>query len=141
VGARDSEAKLSVKIEAAFADQEFVTVLSKPAFWEGRCRASGTLEGRATKGSRVRRAQRFLRRRHPRRVLQAVSEEVRESVGRVYPLPLSAEQAQSLAGAPGRPQMLDGVDLDQLAKTLLAPVRLITDRNGKGWRCTRPCVL
>jgi len=63
-----------------------------------------------------------------------VSEEVRESVGRVYPLPLSAEQAQSLAGAPrsapdarrGRPR--------SAGEDLVAPVRLITDRNGKGWR-------
>ena len=31
-------AGLDLTIDAAFADQEFITVISKPAFWEGRCR-------------------------------------------------------------------------------------------------------
>jgi len=65
------EAKLSVKIEAAFADQEFVTVLSKPAFLGRPVPRFGHARGASDQRSRVRRAQRFLRRRHPRRVLQA----------------------------------------------------------------------
>ena len=43
-------AGLEVSIEASFEDQELVTVLSKPAFWEGRCEVRGTLRGAPVSG-------------------------------------------------------------------------------------------
>jgi geranylgeranyl pyrophosphate synthase len=59
---------------------------------------------------------------------------VRESVKATYPLDLTREHADKLVTAPGRESMLDGVDLPQLSRTLIAPVRDITDRGGKSWR-------
>jgi len=52
----------------------------------------------------------------------------------VYPLELTRSHAETLVAAPGRESVLDGVDLKQLARTLIAPVREITDRGGKAWR-------
>ena len=39
-------AKLSLTVDAEFPDQELVTVISKPAFWEGRCKVAGTRDGK-----------------------------------------------------------------------------------------------
>jgi len=36
--------------QAAFEDQEFVTLISRPAFWEGRMNVTGTIKGKPVKG-------------------------------------------------------------------------------------------
>jgi geranylgeranyl pyrophosphate synthase len=59
---------------------------------------------------------------------------VRASVCEVAPLDLDREHALKLIAAPGRESYLDGVDLPQLSRTLIAPLREITDRGGKAWR-------
>src|SRR6266542_636019 len=43
-------AKIDVSIEAAFEDQEFITTISKPAFWEGRTSIRGTRDGNVVHG-------------------------------------------------------------------------------------------
>ena len=128
------ELTLQVSLEAAIADQEFVTVLSKPAFWEGRVQATGTLAGTAIAGVGYVERSGFSDVDTLDDFFVRVGESVRASVASVYPLELTESHAQYLAGSPDRPALLDGVDLEQLAGNLLAPVRLITDRNGKGWR-------
>ena len=63
-----------------------------------------------------------------------VGEVVRASVREVMPLDLDRAHALKLIAAPGREYYLDGVDLPQLAHSLIAPLRRITDRGGKAWR-------
>jgi geranylgeranyl pyrophosphate synthase/predicted secreted hydrolase len=128
------EAKLSATLECAFVDQELVTVLSKPAFWEGRVTAKGTLNGAEVKGLGYVERNGFADVDTLDDFFARVGEEVRKSVAKVAPLDLSREHAEMLVAAPGREDVIDGVDLPQLSQTLIAPVRLITDRNGKGWR-------
>jgi len=85
-------------------------------------------------GPGLRGAQRLLHRETLDGFFKSVGEAVRESVQEVYPLELSRSHAEKLVAAPGRESVLDGVDLKQLARTLIAPVREITDRGGKAWR-------
>lgn len=127
-------AQLSLSAEAAFADQELVTVLSKPAFWEGRVQCRGTFEGRTVSGPGYVERNGFSEVETLDDFFSRVGEEVRKSVSRLYPTELSAKHAAQLVGDPNRPQVIDGVDLPQLSRTLLAPVRTITDRGGKSWR-------
>ena len=127
-------AQLSLEVQAAFADQELVTVLSKPAFWEGRCTARGTREGRPVHGLAYVERSGFADSDTLDVFFSHVGEAVRESVRRVAPLDLTLEHASTLVAAPGREDLLDGVDLAQLSRTLIAPVREITDRGGKSWR-------
>ena len=47
-------AQLELTLDAAFVDQEFITCISKPAFWEGRIQARGTFEGREVDRARLR---------------------------------------------------------------------------------------
>ena len=42
--------RIDLTIEASFADQEFITCISKPAFWEGRCVVRGSVRGVAVDG-------------------------------------------------------------------------------------------
>jgi len=127
-------AQLCLQVEAAFHDQELVTVISKPAFWEGTCRVSGQLAGRAVKGRGFVERSGFFSAETLDDFFKSVGEAVRESVQRTAPLDLTRQHAERLVAAPGREHFLDGVDLRQLSRTLIAPVREITDRGGKSWR-------
>lgn len=127
-------AELHLSIDAEVLDQEFVTVISKPAFWEGRCRTQGTLAGKNVKGVGFVERSGFFSVETLDGFFKSVGEAVRESVQQHYPLELSRAHADKLVAAPGRESVLDGVDLPQLARTLIAPVREITDRGGKAWR-------
>ena len=127
-------AALVLRVEAEFGDQELVTVISKPAFWEGRCKVKGTLAGKNVQGLGYVERSGFFTASTLDGFFKSVGEAVRESVREVYPLELSREHAEKLVAAPGRESVLDGVDLKQLARTLIAPVREITDRGGKAWR-------
>ena len=127
-------AQLALEVKAAFPDQELVTVLSKPAFWEGRCEVAGTRGGAKVDGLGYVERSGFGDADTLDDFFKRVGEEVRASVRRWYPLELTPSHAEALVAAPGRDGLLDGVDLPQLARTLIAPVRAVTDRGGKSWR-------
>jgi geranylgeranyl pyrophosphate synthase/predicted secreted hydrolase len=127
-------ARLSLEVTADVADQELVTVISKPAFWEGRCSVKGALAGKAVQGLGYVERSGFFTAETLDAFFKSVGEAVRESVQEVYPLELTRAHAEKLVAAPGRESVLEGVDLKQLSRTLIAPVREITDRGGKAWR-------
>jgi geranylgeranyl pyrophosphate synthase/predicted secreted hydrolase len=127
-------AKLELEVDAVVADQELVTVISKPAFWEGACTVKGAREGRAVGGRGFVERSGFFSAETLDDFFKSVGEAVRDSVQAAAPLTLTRAHAEKLVAAPGREDVLDGVDLKQLARTLIAPVREITDRGGKSWR-------
>ena len=128
------EAKLSLELDAAFDDQEIVTVMSKPAFWEGRVHARGTLDGRAVTGLGYIERSGFETIEDLDDFFGAVGEEVRKSVAAVLPLAPTWDEALGLLGDKARPHYMDGVDVPQLSRSLVAPIREIVDRGGKSWR-------
>jgi geranylgeranyl pyrophosphate synthase/predicted secreted hydrolase len=124
----------ALSVEAAFADQEFITCISKPAFWEGRCRVSGTLAGKPVSGLAYLERSGFQPVRTLDEFFTAVGEEVRASVARMLPDEPTHAEARELIAAEDREQYLDGVDRAQLARALWKPIREMTDRGGKSWR-------
>ena len=128
------EAQLALSVAASFDDQELLTVLSKPAFWEGRVEVSGTLRGRPVRGLGFVERSGFEPIKDLDQFFGAVGEEVRKSVARTLPHAPTFEEARTLIAADDRPQYLDGVDLAQLSRSLFAPIREMTDRGGKSWR-------
>lgn len=128
------EAKLSMTLEAAFADQELVTVLSKPAFWEGRAQGVGQMNGKPVQGLAYIERNGFSDVDTLEDFFNRVGEEVRKSVANVASYELTRQHAETLVTGKGTEDLLDGVDLPQLVDTMVRPVRCITDRNGKGWR-------
>jgi geranylgeranyl pyrophosphate synthase/predicted secreted hydrolase len=128
------EADLDLVLEASFADQEFITCISKPAFWEGRCEVRGRAFGRPAHGLAYIERSGFEPVRDLDEFFSAVGEEVRRSVAELLPLEPTHAQARELIAAEGRDQYLDGVDRGQLARSLFRPIREIADRGGKSWR-------
>lgn len=128
------EAAIDLQVVADCKDQEFITVISKPAFWEGRCRVQGTIAGAAVTGLA------YLERSGQGDIsdldgfFSAVGRQVRKSVDALIPHKPSWEQVRDLIASPQRPEAMIGVDVDQFARTLIKPVREIVDRGGKSWR-------
>ena len=129
-----AEAGLSLAVDATFDDQEFITVISKPAFWEGRVKVQGTLKGVPIGGVGYLERSGFEPIKDLDDYFSAVGEEVRKSVAKVVPLEPTLKEAQVLIASEERAHYMDGVDLGQLARSLIKPIREITDRGGKSWR-------
>jgi geranylgeranyl pyrophosphate synthase/predicted secreted hydrolase len=127
-------AELELKLQAAFVDQEFITCISKPAFWEGRIDAAGTYNGQKVQGLGYIERSGFEKVKDLDEFFTAVGQEVRKSVANVLPLALTPEHARELVASKERPHYLDGMDLPQLSRALIQPIREITDRGGKSWR-------
>jgi len=128
------ELDLHVTVEASFADQEFLTVISKPAFWEGRCEVRGRIGVQPVKGTAYLERSGFEMVETLDQFFGEVGAEVRASVAAALPRDPTPAQALALIGSPERPQYLDGVDVGQLSRTLFQPIREISDRGGKSWR-------
>ena len=125
---------LDVSIDAAFDDQELITVISKPAFWEGRCQASGTFEGRAVAGPA------YVERSGVECIdtldefFAAVGKEVQKSVKAALPLEPTHLELRDIIASEELAHYMDGVDPQSMADTLIAPIREMVDRGGKSWR-------
>ena len=127
-------AGVDLLIKAAFPDQEFMTLLSKPAFWEGRCDVTGVVRGRAVTGLAYLERNGFDPNQGVHAFFKSVGVAVRESVERCYPLQPTLEEAVTLCASEDTRHFMDDVPLDILGKNLMGPVRLIADRGGKSWR-------
>jgi geranylgeranyl pyrophosphate synthase/predicted secreted hydrolase len=129
-----TEAGLTLEVHAALAAQEVVTIISPPAFWEGRVTVRGMMNDAAVAGigfversglSVVDTTDEFF---------ASVGRETRRAIDALLPASPSAEQAVPLIGSPSRRHFLDGVDLDQYSRIVLQPIREIILRGGKAWR-------
>lgn len=122
--------KLALTLEAEFGAQEFVTLISPPAFWEGRVRACGT------RGENVLGGLGFIERSGFSNVdtidafFAAVGAETRVAVGAL----LGTGDLARLTGAPDGTHWAEGADLAQLNRTMASPIREIVERGGKTWR-------
>ncbi len=125
---------LDLRIAAMMNDQELITVISKPAFWEGRCTVTGTLGGRSVTG------QAYIERSGFENIdtlddfFAAVGKEVRRSTAGVLPLEPTYEEMRELIASEELEHYMDGVDNPSMAATLIAPIREMVDRGGKSWR-------
>lgn len=127
-------ADLALEVDATFPDQEFISVLSPPAFWEGRADVRGTSAGRDVRGLAYVERSGFSDIDSLDGFFGAVGREVRRSVSAVLSFEPTHAQVRDLMASEEREDLMDGVDLAQFVRTLSRPVREITDRGGKSWR-------
>jgi geranylgeranyl pyrophosphate synthase len=125
---------VDLSLEATVDDQEFITVTSKPSFWEGQCKVTGSLEGKSTRGMGYIERSGHTNNESLDDFFKAVSVEVRKSVAFVLPLHPTREEAVTLFATEKHAHLLEGLDEQEIASTLVAPIRTITDRGGKAWR-------
>ncbi len=123
-----------LQIEANFEDQEFITLISKPSFWEGSVKVEGTMFGKPVKGVGFIERSGFAPYEDLDGFFTEVGKVVRKSVRKVLPRKPDFEQARDLLASEGRERYMEGVDIEQYARTHLHPIREIVDRGGKGWR-------
>ena len=126
--------KLDLKVEAAFEEQEFATVISKPAFWEGRMNVKGKMRGRNVSGPAYIERHGFVNSSDLNSFLKAVSKETLKSVNKIIPLTLNQEKFEELVSKKGNKHFIESLDREAYTDTFLRPIREITDRGGKSWR-------
>lgn len=121
-------------IKAEFPEQEFITIISKPAFWEGRVVAEGTCAGLICQGLGFIERSGFANIEKLEDFFRAVTRETRKSVEALLPLAPSDTQFLKLVASPKNSHFLEGLDKDRYVARTLKPIREIIDRGGKCWR-------
>ncbi len=127
-------AGIALDVDAVMPGQEIVTVISPPGFWEGRVDVRGTIRGVPVTGPG------FVERSGASTVestdgfFASVGRETRRAIDALLPDRPTREQALRLIGGAGREHFIDGVDLEQYARTLVRPLREMILRGGKAWR-------
>ena len=126
--------KMSLQIEAAFPAQEFATVISKPAFWEGRMNAKGKMRGKNVNGPAYIERHGFVNSSDLNSFLKAVSKQTLRSVRKILPLSFGEEKFEELVSKKGNKHLIENLDKEAYINTFIKPIREITDRGGKSWR-------
>ncbi|MBS1594864.1 MAG: polyprenyl synthetase family protein [Bacteroidetes bacterium] len=126
--------KLDLVIEAAFPNQEFATVISKPAFWEGRMNVRGKMRGKAVAGPAYIERHGFVNSSDLKSFLKAVSKQTLRSVNKIIPLSFGQQKFEELVSKRGNYHLTENLDKEAYIDTFLRPIREITDRSGKSWR-------
>jgi geranylgeranyl pyrophosphate synthase/predicted secreted hydrolase len=127
-------AGLELQLRAAFEDQEFVTLIAKPGFWEGRLSVTGTHHGRPVAGLAYIERNGFSTLSELDTFFKAVGAETRRAVREVYPDVVTREVAVNLIATPETAHYVEGVDFDVFKRGIIDPVRYISDAGGKSWR-------
>jgi hypothetical protein len=128
------EAELNLTLDAAFDDQELITLLYQPSFWKGRVVVTGECGGKTVTGCGLVERIGFGTLFSLDHFFLTVGNVVRDSVRDLLPDDPSAQDARRLIGS-SRPQDLVGLRLVDFRDTIIRPVRALTDC---GMTCSRP---
>ncbi len=131
-------ANIEVDVEASFPEQEFMTVISKPAFWEGRIKVKGFMNGEPIEGPGFIERSGFVGFDGLHDFFKAVGKETRKSIRDILPFEPNEEQAAKLVASIEDKHYLKGIDTAQFSRTIIQPIREIIDRGGKAWRSYLP---
>jgi geranylgeranyl pyrophosphate synthase/predicted secreted hydrolase len=132
------QANLELEIAAVFDDQEVLTVISDPGFWEGRVNAKGSFAGEPVTGRGWLECKGFGF-KDISAFFDAVGGQVSRRLAAILPKrptsdELSAFAVRRDAAMPDAGRYVEGVLADQLVRAIVDPIREISDRGGKGWR-------
>ena len=124
------------ELEATFHDQELITILSRPAFWEGRLSIIGRMKDQVVKGNGFFECHGMnLKLLKPldsffRRMGQIVS----KNIDLLLPKELHATHAIDLFVDQEHSSLIKTINLNLISQTIIKPLRDIIDRGGKAWR-------
>jgi geranylgeranyl pyrophosphate synthase len=125
------EIDLELNIKAEIQDQEFLTMIARPAFWEGRVIVTGKIGAEQVSGFGFVEVYGHDDLRCMKNVLKNVGKCVLEEIEHAVPLQPNDSQLAELIGGD---EYVDGFGTEVYKKTVLQPIRDITDRGGKSWR-------
>jgi geranylgeranyl pyrophosphate synthase/predicted secreted hydrolase len=132
---RVPSAGLDLDVRATFGDQEVITIISEPAFWEGSVKVTGRMGGAPIAGRGWLECKGFAH-ADLDEFYGAVGREVRARLAKTLPLEPSSSAVghMMVRGSGGKNGENPSLDADRLARSLVKPIRDIADRGGKGWR-------
>lgn len=128
------EAEIELDVVAQFDNQEFITLISKPAFWEGRVNLTGTYRGKPITGKGFVERHGFTSMASLDAFFKRISKQVMEQIDMVMPLQPNYNQTRELLASSEFDHFMDGVSIDVFRQTIVTPLREIIDRGGKSWR-------
>ena len=126
------EAQLDLTLDSAFADQEAITLLSQPSFWEGRVSARGDLAGIDVAGRGLVLRSGFGTLCSLDRFFLTVGNVARDSIKQLLPDKLSTSHARALIGVAAVD--MAGLRTDRFEESVIRPIRALSDCEGPSWR-------
>lgn len=126
--------ELELIAKANFADQEFATVISNPAFWEGRVEIIGEISGKKVQGPGFVEITGLSINETLEEFLKMVSRETIKSVDYILPEEPGPEKFSELISSKGNHRLSQNVPMNVYKEALIDPIRSIIDRGGKSWR-------
>lgn len=126
--------EVELDMEAVAIDQELISVISTPAYWEGQVRVTGTYNGLAVAGKGFVEQYRGTQVQDFRRYLKNVSKAVLTGIHEALPMEPTWQQVRDLTLNADMESVLEGLQVDTFVNSIVKPIRSISDRQGKGWR-------
>lgn len=125
--------ELELHLEADFPQQEVVTILSAPGFWEGRVKANGTFRKQPISGNAFVEVTAEKGWENLDKLFDHASEEILKVVQNVIP---NADEAGkiNLMMTDRNSSYLKAVPHPVLHEALIQPLKEMIDRKGKSWR-------
>lgn len=123
-----------LSITADFPEQEFITILSAPAFWEGSVSATGKFKETEVSGNGYIERNGFSTKTNIESFLKAVGDTTQKSVESLIPLNPTDDQFYKLVNSPLGVSFLSAADKEQYVSSVIKPIREIVDRSKKAWR-------
>ena len=123
-------------LEATLNSQELITILSRPAFWEGRMDVHGRMNDQWVKGHAffechgtnikiIKSLDSFFKR---------ISQIVLTNIAQLLPIEPICEQTVDLIADHEHRYLVETLNLEIFSKIIIQPLREIIDRGGKAWR-------
>lgn len=123
-----------LSITADFPEQEFITILSAPAFWEGSVNTAGKFMETQVSGQGYIERNGFSTKTNIESFLKAVGDTTQKSVECLLPLNPNDEQFHRLVDSPLGVTFFSPEDKEQYVSSVIKPIREIVDRSKKAWR-------
>ena len=127
-------AQVHLVLDAAFENQEILTLIAKPAFWEGKLNVTGTIGGVAVTGNAFTERHGFDGSDSLDNFFKRMSVVVRQEIHKVLPMEPTYEEARDLLANKENDHYMHGSSMDALKHTIIHPLRDMMDRGGKSWR-------
>ncbi|MBF4518333.1 polyprenyl synthetase family protein [Flavobacterium sp. ANB] len=123
-----------LSITADFPEQEFITILSAPAFWEGCVGAAGMFMETEVSGQGYIERNGFSTKTSIESFLKLVGDTTQKSVESLLPLNPSDEQFHRLVDSALGVTFFSQADKEQYVSSVIKPIREMVDRSKKAWR-------
>ncbi|MBN9295456.1 MAG: polyprenyl synthetase family protein [Filimonas sp.] len=125
---------VSFAITADFPEQEFITILSMPAFWEGSIHATGSFMGVTTCGLGYVERSGFNGKENIETFLKAVGKATQQAVESILPMYPTDAQFHRLVNSPVGVDFFSTAEKEAYVSSVVKPIREIVDRSKKAWR-------